>query len=131
MTPPPAPAPAAGALRVLLVEDEPVTRMAIAECLVESGMAVTEAGDADTVLSLLADMQADMLIVDVNLGGGMTGFDVANLARARWPEVTVIYVTGDLRAVVKTSGQRDLCLLKPFTEAALLQLVRSVSPGRG
>ncbi len=117
-------------MRILLVEDEPITRMAIAEALVENGMVVTEAADGEAVVALLGEMQADLLIVDVNLGGGLSGFDVANLARARWPEVTIVYVTGDLRAVVKASGQRDLCLLKPFTEDALLQLVRSVPTAR-
>ena len=123
-------------MRIVVVEDDPDTRSAIVECLGEAGMAVAQAGSGEGFLALLSPAQgevaqgevarADVLMVDLNLGGGMTGFDVAHLARTRWPEVTVVYITGDLRAVVKTSSARDLCLLKPFTEAALLQLVRSV-----
>ena len=116
------------ARRIVVVEDDAVTRMAIAESLGELGMSVAEAADGPAFLALLQEAAgpADILMVDVNLGGGMSGFDLARIARTAWPDVAVVYITGDLRAVVKTSGQADLCLLKPFSERALHQLVRSI-----
>ncbi len=116
------------ARRIVVVEDDSVTRMAIAESLGGLGMSVAEAADGSAFLALLqrGGDPADILMVDVNLGGGMSGFDLARIARAAWPDVAVVYITGDLRAVVKTSGQADLCLLKPFSERALHQLVRSI-----
>ena len=116
------------ARRIVVVEDDVVTRMAIVDSLGELGLDVAEAADAPAFVALLQDSvhPADILMVDVNLGGGPSGFDLARLARERWPDVAVVYITGDLRAVVKTSGQADLCLLKPFSERALHQLVRSI-----
>lgn len=115
--------------RVLVVEDDAMTRAAITDILEEDGVAVTALPSGTEFLPLLtAGGEApQLLMVDVNLGGTMSGFDLARMAHARWPGIAVIYVTGDLRAMVRNDlGPRDLCLLKPFTDEALRRLMQAV-----
>lgn len=115
--------------RVLVVEDDAMTRCSIVDTLQDDGATVTALSSGTEFLALLAsDAEApQVLMVDVNLGGGMSGFDVARTAHARWPGVAVIYVTGDLRAVVRNAlGPRDLCLLKPFTDEALRRMMQAL-----
>ncbi|MGI3776040.1 MAG: response regulator [Janthinobacterium lividum] len=115
--------------RVLVVEDDAITRASITDILEEDGVAVTAVPSGTEFLPLLtAGGEApQMLMVDVNLGGTMSGFDLARMAHARWPGIAVIYVTGDLRAMVRNDlGPRDLCLLKPFTDEALRRLMQAV-----
>lgn len=115
--------------RVLVVEDNAVTLAAITDILEDDGATVTALAFGAEFLPLLtAGGEApQVLIVDVNLGGTMSGFDLARMAHARWPGIAVIYVTGDLRAVVRNVlGPRDLCLLKPFTDEALRRLMQAV-----
>ena len=115
--------------RVLVVEDDALTRASIADILEDDGAAVTALASGSEFMPLLGTggETPQVLMVDVNLGGSMSGFDLARMAHARWPGIAVIYVTGDLRAVVRNVlGPRDLCLLKPFTDEALRRLMRTL-----
>ena len=119
--------------RVLVVEDDTMTLASIVDTLQDDGAVVTALTSGGEFMALLADAAEappQVLVVDVNLGGGMSGFDVARMAHARWPGIAVIYVTGDLRAVVRNVlGPHDLCLLKPFTDEALRRMMRAVPGG--
>ena len=57
-------------LSVLLVEDEVVIRMMVADMLEELGYAVAaEAGKVDEALTILQSTKFDLAILDVNLAG--------------------------------------------------------------
>ena len=118
-----------GAARhVVVVEDEALVRDTIAEVLTDDGLRVTALASGEALLALLGTLPAPpaVLVLDVNLGGGLGGFEVARLVRERWAALPVIYVSGDLRPLVRLSGRNDLALLKPFTRETLLQVVRGV-----
>src|SRR5436190_3631557 len=56
------------ALRVLIVDDEPLIRWSMAETLVQTGHAVTEAGDArETVQCLALGPTPDVILLDYRL----------------------------------------------------------------
>jgi PAS domain S-box-containing protein len=79
---------------VLLVEDDPAVRLLLAEVLVELGYASIEAADAEAALPLLASNQRlDLMITDVGLPG-LSGRQLADLAREHRPELKVLFVTG-------------------------------------
>jgi CheY-like chemotaxis protein len=82
-------------LVVLIVEDNALTRMDLAEAFEASGWIVLEAGSGQAALNLCdSDLQVDALVTDIDLGSGTTGWDVA---RAFWGRNTlpVIYVSGN------------------------------------
>ncbi|MGK7863022.1 PAS domain S-box protein [Falsiroseomonas sp. E2-1-a4] len=105
---PPAAAPAApgilaprraglpgGCERVLVVEDDIPVRNHAAALLRELGYQVTEAGQAaDALLILRADPDYDLLFTDVVMPGGMTGPQLAAMARQLKPALRVLLTSG-------------------------------------
>jgi CheY-like chemotaxis protein len=61
------------------------------------------------------------LVIDINLGAGTTGFDVARFARQLIPDLRVVYMSGETRPdAFKTFGVAGSAFLsKPFTMAEL------------
>ena len=68
--------------RVIVVEDESVTRRAIAAALRESGFSVTEASDAYACRAALHGQPADAVVLDLGLPG-VNGMDLAKELRTR------------------------------------------------
>ena len=102
--------------RLLLVEDDPLLRMTLAEALTEAGFTVTEAADAESALGLVASRDDfDLLLTDINLPGA-DGFALASAARRLRPGLPVVYASGRLSEV---DPQRALpgapFLAKPFS----------------
>ncbi|WP_245422041.1 hybrid sensor histidine kinase/response regulator [Alsobacter soli] len=80
---------------VLVVDDEPTVRMLIADTLADLGYRAIEAADAASGLRVLeSDATIDLLITDVGLPGGMSGKQMADVARVRRPTLKVLFITG-------------------------------------
>lgn len=107
--------------RLLLVEDDPLLRMTLAEVLTEAGFTVVEAEDAESALGLVASRDDfDLLLTDINLPGA-DGFALASAARRLRPGLPVVYASGRLS---EADPQRALpgapFLAKPFSMAKAL-----------
>jgi signal transduction histidine kinase/CheY-like chemotaxis protein len=115
--PEPASPAASGNARVLLVEDEPVIREAVAEHLQACGYDVSEAEDAATALQLFRRGPIpDLLITDVGLPGGMNGRQLADILRETAPFLPVLFITGYAGAArFDQLGAGMQVLGKPFT----------------
>ncbi len=86
---------------VLVVDDEPVVRMLIAEVLEELGYAAIEAADGASGLRVLqSDARIDLLVSDVGLPGDMNGRQMADAARRGRPGLRVLFVTGNPEGAV-------------------------------
>src|SRR3954469_21257209 len=84
------------ALRVLIVEDEPLIRLILAEELTDAGFDVCQAENGDEAAALIAKDKAafGLLITDIHMPGGHNGVAVARLMRRQNPLVPVIYTSG-------------------------------------
>lgn len=107
--------------RLLLVEDDPLLRMTLAEVLTEAGFTVVEAADAESALGLVASRDDfDLLLTDINLPDA-DGFALASAARRLRPGLPVVYASGRLS---EADPQRALpgapFLTKPFTLSSAL-----------
>jgi signal transduction histidine kinase/ActR/RegA family two-component response regulator len=79
---------------VLLVEDEMLLRIMVAEEIQDAGFVVIEEGDGAAALELLrSGTRFDILITDVKLPG-VNGFELAEFGIANRPNLPVIIVTG-------------------------------------
>lgn len=109
--------------RILLVEDEPWIRLALADHLESSGFLVVEAASAVQAVALIeADPVIDLVFTDMRFPDDNEG----GLKLARWvanhrPNIPVMLTSGDLSRV---KGLRDLCpgqsfsmFPKPYTHA--------------
>jgi CheY-like chemotaxis protein len=110
--PPDKPPPAT----VLLVEPDVLVRFAIADYLRECGYKVLEAMSGDEVRVVLqSGRRIDVVFTEVQLGGGMDGFALAQWVRDHYPDIDVVLTSGVAKAAEKAG---DLCdegpLEKPY-----------------
>ena len=98
-------------LAVLLVEDEPLLGELMTEALIDQGFEVHAAPDArDALRHLLSGADVDVLFTDLDLGSGMDGAALAQLAREMRPTLPIVY----------TSGRRSLGDIAAVPGAAFL-----------
>jgi PAS domain S-box-containing protein len=119
--------------RVLVIDDEPLIRMLIAETLEEGGYTVIEAFDGSSGLKILqSEERIDLLITDVGLPGGMNGRQLADAARVSRPGLKVLFITGFAENAVVGNGHLEPgmeVITKPFEIAALGNKVRQMIEG--
>lgn len=82
--------------RVLVVDRDRVTCRSLGEALAAAGYETACAGDDREAYALIPTLPTfRVLIVDVDLGEGTTGFDVARFGRRVIPQLRVIYMSGE------------------------------------
>jgi two-component system, sensor histidine kinase RpfC len=122
-----------GGLRVLVAEDNEISRRIIAMMLQAGGHVVTLVGDGDGVLESYRDGAFDVVILDMHMPG-RTGLEVARAIRtleavSRGRRMPIIMLTAaastDLREDSLEAGV-DLFLSKPVDPRALLRGVAQV-----
>ena len=116
-----------GQKHLLIVDDEPALREAVAERLADHGFIVEQAGSGEEALQRLTDFAFDILISDLRLPG-IDGAKVIEAALERYPEIIAIVITGygtvkDAVEAIK-QGAADF-ITKPFQFDALLHVLRS------
>jgi DNA-binding response OmpR family regulator len=123
---------AADDARVLVVEDEASVGELICGIVEDWGLAAEcAASDRAAYAALESARPYAALVVDVNLGPGTTGFDVARFARRRRRRIPVLFVTGQAGASeVAAYGVPEARLLKkPFTPAELKAELTALTGG--
>lgn len=115
--------------RVLVIEDEHAVCDVISDLLEPMDVdvdCVQSDREAYAVLGRARSYSA--LLVDINLGKGTTGFDVARFARQMDGEIPVIYISGQSsEGSFKAFGVPGSSFLaKPFTGEELVGRVRAV-----
>ena len=103
--------------RILIVEDEFLIRITLAEALSDEGFDVIEAETGDAALPMLmGDPSIGILLTDIQLPGGLNGTHLAQRARETRPDLPVLFMTG-LPAGTMTDGEspRDRFIAKPYT----------------
>ena len=107
-------------LPVLLVEDDGLIRMDLADVLADSGFAVIEAANADEALMELeraSGVQA--LLTDIDMPGSMDGIALAKLTAARWIGCKIIVISGRYKPQDGTLPTGARFLSKPVSEDQL------------
>ena len=100
---------------ILVVEDEFLIRELMAVALADAGFATAQAESAIEALQLMRKVSVDGLVTDIDLGGGPTGWDLAQFARELTRSMPVVYVTGASGAQWGARGVSNSTLLeKPF-----------------
>jgi nitrogen-specific signal transduction histidine kinase len=121
------------ARRVLAVDDEPKLTAMIDMMLRPQGHQVFQATSAEAALQLLQESGPfDLLISDVSMGSGMSGWELAERVRVRWPGMAVAFSTGWGAEIDPEEAQRRgvaFLLAKPFRMADLRALVAELSHG--
>jgi signal transduction histidine kinase len=107
--------------RVLLVDDDSLVRASMLLALRSAGYEVEEAGSGADALNALRRAPADVLVTDYAMPG-MTGTELAALARAMQPGLPVVLVTGYAEPGLGLAPVHDVdvVLHKPFSTDTLI-----------
>lgn len=115
---------------VLIIDDEPLIRMLVAEVVFDAGYSAIEASDGPAGLRVLQSAaKIDLLITDVGLPGGMNGRQVADAAREFRPDMKVLFITGYAENAAIGNGQLEKgmhVIAKPFAMERLAQKIRDM-----
>jgi DNA-binding response OmpR family regulator len=112
---------------ILVIEDEYFLLSAIEEALTGGGFASEIVSSGEAALTLFTDDRNRFraLVTDVNLGDGLSGWEVARRIRETAPTLPVIYLTAATAEEWASHGVPNSILIsKPFAPA---QLVTAVS----
>jgi PAS domain S-box-containing protein len=117
---------ARGTETVLIVDDEPAVRRAVAALLEDAGFRAIEAGSGEDALARLADpavvARVQVVLLDVSMPG-MPSHVVRAQLREIIPDARVVYFTG---YAYDAADAADAVLQKPVTRDELLTVLRDV-----
>lgn len=116
-------------LLVLIVEDDLLQRMDLVDELRRAGCSVVEAGSGEDALRhLRSGHRIDLVLTDINLGGPLSGWDVAESFRAARPRIPVVYMSGNsVEPERQVAG--SVFLSKPCRSADILRALPPVDGG--
>ena len=89
-------------ISVLVVEDESLTRTLISSMLASAGFRVVgTATNASTAMSIFRLHRPQVVLMDIDLGAGPTGLDIAVALRKIAPRVGLVFITSftDVRTI--------------------------------
>ncbi|MFZ2006926.1 MAG: ATP-binding protein [Stellaceae bacterium] len=112
---------------VLIVEDAPLVRNAVAKMVADLGYRPIVAAGAGEALALLeGGGPVDLLFADLVLPGGLGGEELAVMAQGLRPGLAVLYMSG----YAEIAPSDAAFIAKPFTKALLAEQLRAVLTGK-
>ncbi len=111
---------------VLIVDDDPAIRAALAEEIGSGGYQTITAGGANDALALVEERQPDLVVTDLSMPGG-DGFSlITSIRKLRATPIIVISVRGREQDKVRALDLgADDYVVKPFSVAEVLARVRA------
>jgi CheY-like chemotaxis protein len=116
------------ALRVMLCDDSPIERTALAHFLRRCGYEVDEAGDGESAIQQLKHRKVDLVLLDLHMPD-VDGFDVLTYMQEHRKALPVILMSGmpldEIQHKMHALPSQELppLLLKPVDPDQLLQVV--------
>ena len=120
--------------RVLIVEDQADIRKLIRMTLEFEPYEIFEASDGVTGLRMAAELQPEMLLLDVMMPGELDGLQVCRSVRAdpRLSGTRVLLLSARGQARDREAGVQagaDDYLIKPFSPLQLVETIERLLPG--
>ena len=113
---------------ILVVEDEPLLRMAAADMVENAGFIPVEAANATEAVRIL-ESRLDVRIVfsDIDMPLGIDGMKLAALIRDRWPPIEIILVSGHVDPPRVDLPARTLFFSKPYNEQRVIAALKELA----
>ena len=125
-------AAAAQRFRVLVVDDDPMVRRAVADLVSSRARQVRQCGSAAEAIDIMRGEPIDLVLLDLNLPDA-NGLEVMHWVGDQRPRATFIVVSGDERiesAIAALKSGAHEYIRKPFEPAALLRSVENALAAR-
>ena len=116
---------------VLIAEDNADVRRLAALQLMSLGYRVLEATDVAAALQALESNHVDLLLTDIIMPGGRSGYDLAHAALARWPSLRIVLTSGfpDTMGRDEPALAKLPMLNKPYRKDDLARALRQALDG--
>lgn len=114
-------------VKILIVDDEEVARLTLAEILRLEGYEIKSVGSGEAALELLRCEPFDILILDLKMGG-MSGMDLLQAVGELLPNLSVIVLTayGTIDSAIQAIRYRVYdYLLKPVSPEQVLESIEN------
>lgn len=121
--------------RLLLCDDSPVERLALAHYLRGAGYNVDEAGDGQSALHHLKHRKVDLVLLDLHMPD-VDGFDVLNYLQEHRQALPVILMSGmppdEIQHKMGNLHRHELppLFIKPFDPEQLVEIVEMQLSGQ-
>lgn len=116
-------------MKILVAEDDPNTRAALAEILKSEGYSVVQAADGHHAMSMLEKHSIDLACLDVMMPG-KSGYDLCRHIRTIAPTMPVLFITAKSEEIDKVVGLElgaDDYIVKPFGSKEIVARIRAVA----
>jgi CheY-like chemotaxis protein len=108
---------------ILLIEDEVLVRMSLADQLRSAGYVVLEASNADEALDLLHGHGVRLVLSDIRMPGRLDGVQLAHIIRAQHPEIKIVLASGESFSTSHW-GDYDGFFPKPYDARRLIDHIK-------
>ena len=122
-----------GSMRILVVDDDSATAELVARLLVQQGFRTGLASDGEEAMNRLAEELFDAVVSDVEMPG-MSGFELLQNIRVRYPRLPVILMTSffeDEKREAALAWSAAALLQKPFAGEQLAVALGAALPRTG
>ncbi|MGA1802549.1 response regulator [Rhizobium sp. HT1-10] len=107
---------------VLVVEDEALIRLDIADALEDAGFNVLEAANVDEAVTVLAaHPEIRAVFTDIDMPGSMDGLRLAAVVCARWPRTKIIVTSGRPNVTPADLPFASRFVSKPYNPATVVR----------
>ncbi len=114
-------------LTVLVVDDDPEWRQTLKSWLDREGFRTVALARADWLVSAIELHQPDVVVLDVQLPGPLSGLDLVGTLGRRWPGLSIVVTTAFGGSRIADTARRlgaSAYLDKPFRVSALVDEIR-------
>lgn len=108
---------------VLIVEDEFLIRMLLADTLADEGYDVVEAGNVLEAIAALGQRKIDAVVTDVDMPGGLSGLDLARMISSTHMDISVIIASGRHRLAADEMPRDAVFVSKPYGMEIITSMV--------
>ncbi len=114
----------------LVVDDDGLLRMDVAEILEHAGFRTMEAEDGDAAILMLEQHHLDIVLMfsDVEMPGSRNGFALARETAVRWPSVAIVVASGRLKPADGDLPTGACFIGKPFSAEMVHSHLREILP---
>jgi two-component system, OmpR family, alkaline phosphatase synthesis response regulator PhoP len=116
-------------MKVLLAEDDELTRQGLAEVLASEGYQVIQAADGASAIEQFRANLPDFVCLDIMMPG-RSGYDVCRSIRATHPDLPIIFISAKSEEIDKVVGFElgaDDFIVKPFGVREVVARIRAVT----
>ena len=109
---------------ILVVEDEGLVRITVADELRDRNFEILEASTGDEAVKLLrSGAEVDLVFTDVRMPGSIDGIALTRLIKTEFPAIKVIVTSGHISAL--QAGMADGFFTKPYDLASVARNIET------